>query len=100
MKPHPPISQDRETAGIVSGLEPPDVIQRLLADRRARREQAQLLRAATEQQAEQGDVPEPAKWRATAAGDERRLRGIPAIGRGVAGEITGTRPDKAVGERR
>jgi hypothetical protein len=29
---------------------------------------------------------------ATAGGDERRLRGIPAIGRGVAGAIPGTRP--------
>lgn len=28
----------------------------------------------------------------TAPGDERRLRGIPAIGRGVAGAINGTRP--------
>jgi hypothetical protein len=30
--------------------------------------------------------------RATAAGDTRKLRGIPAIGRGVPGEINGTRP--------
>lgn len=30
---------------------------------------------------------------ATPAGDERRLRGIPAIGRGVGGAIPGTRPD-------
>lgn len=29
---------------------------------------------------------------ATPAGDERRLRGIPAIGRGVAGAIPGSRP--------
>lgn len=29
---------------------------------------------------------------ATAAGDEQRLRGIPAIGRGAAGAIRGTRP--------
>lgn len=28
----------------------------------------------------------------TLAGDERKLRGIPAIGRGVAGAIPGTRP--------
>jgi hypothetical protein len=31
-------------------------------------------------------------YRATAAGDERKLRGIPAIGRSVAGCIPGTRP--------
>jgi hypothetical protein len=30
--------------------------------------------------------------RATLGGDERRLRGIPAIGRGVSGAIAGTRP--------
>lgn len=30
--------------------------------------------------------------RATAGGDERKLRGIPAIGRGVAGAIPGTSP--------
>lgn len=29
---------------------------------------------------------------ATAAGDERKLRGIPAIGRSVAGAIPGTSP--------
>lgn len=29
---------------------------------------------------------------ATAGGDERKLRGIPAIGRGVQGAIQGTRP--------
>lgn len=31
---------------------------------------------------------------ATAAGDERKLRGIPAIGRGVAGAIPGTSPHR------
>jgi hypothetical protein len=30
----------------------------------------------------------------TAGGDERRLRGIPAVGRGCGGEIRGTRPDR------
>jgi len=29
----------------------------------------------------------------TAGGDNHQLRGIPAIGRGVAGHIPGTRPD-------
>lgn len=32
------------------------------------------------------------RYHATAGGDERRLRGIPAIGRGVQGAIPGTRP--------
>lgn len=31
---------------------------------------------------------------ATPAGDEQRLRGIPALGRGVAGAIAGTRPER------
>lgn len=31
--------------------------------------------------------------RASDAADERTLRGIPAIGRGVSGAIPGTRPD-------
>jgi hypothetical protein len=33
-------------------------------------------------------------YRTTAAGDERKLRGIPAIGRGVQGAIPGTSPHK------
>lgn len=32
---------------------------------------------------------------ATAGGDSRKLRGIPAIGRSVAGAIPGTDPEKA-----
>lgn len=32
--------------------------------------------------------------RATAAGDSRKLRGIPAIGRSVAGAITGSTPGR------
>jgi hypothetical protein len=39
---------------------------------------------------ETGEVPEIT--RATAAGDWRRLRGIPAVGRGCGGAIPGTRP--------
>lgn len=35
---------------------------------------------------------------ATAGGDERKLRGIPAIGRGVQGAIQGTRPDNITDE--
>jgi hypothetical protein len=41
------------------------------------------------------EVGEPAPdtpTHATAGGDERKLRGIPAIGRGVAGAIPGTAP--------
>jgi hypothetical protein len=38
------------------------------------------------------DEPASSAAGATAAGDERRLRGIPAVGRGCAGAIRGTRP--------
>lgn len=37
------------------------------------------------------DMPMPS--RATAAGDTMKLRGIPAVGRGVPGAIRGSRPD-------
>lgn len=33
--------------------------------------------------------------RATAAGDSRKLRGIPAIARGVSGAVPGTQPEAA-----
>ena len=33
---------------------------------------------------------------ATSGGDERALRGLPAVGRGVSGAIQGTDPVKAV----
>jgi hypothetical protein len=43
---------------------------------------------------ETGELPSDARAAAgaTAAGDPRRLRGIPAIGRGCSGAIPGTRP--------
>ena len=42
---------------------------------------------------ETNDTPlKPTIPGATPAGDERRLRGIPAIARGVQGAIPGTRP--------
>ena len=45
------------------------------------------------------DPNEPAikekRYRATAAGDERKLRGIPAIARGVPGAIPGSSPHHA-----
>jgi hypothetical protein len=41
---------------------------------------------------EVSDEPPSSGAGATAAGDWRRLRGIPAIGRGVAGAIRGSRP--------
>lgn len=55
----------------------------------------QLLQAQAQQLAEvlrDTDLPDERTYRATAGGDERRLRGIPAIGRGVTGAIPGTRP--------
>lgn len=41
---------------------------------------------------ETSTTPEVGVKGATAGGDERKLRGIPAIGRGVAGAIAGTIP--------
>jgi hypothetical protein len=38
------------------------------------------------------DTPIRSAQGATAGGDERRLRGIPAIGRSVSGAIPGTSP--------
>lgn len=50
---------------------------------------------------EVGELPDAVAAGATKAGDERRLRGVPAIGRGVAGAIPGTRPgDSLVREPR
>ncbi len=47
--------------------------------------------------AELGEHEEPASAAgATAAGDARRLRGVPAVGRGVPGAIPGTNPVGAV----
>ncbi len=41
-------------------------------------------------------APQERKYRATAAGDERRLRGIPALARGVGSAIPGTNPLQAL----
>lgn len=57
---------------------------------RIHREQVDQRRRLDRIQAE--TVVESAPTRGTAAGDERKLRGIPAIGRGVAGCIPGTNP--------
>jgi len=50
----------------------------------------ELIEAAT-------STPVGAGGARSAEGDEARLRGIPAIARGVSGEVPGTRPDRAVG---
>lgn len=41
-------------------------------------------------------APDPKLYRGTAAGDERRLRGLPAIARGTRGAIAGTDPLRAL----
>ena len=41
------------------------------------------------------EVPKTVQ-RATLAGDPRRLRGIPAVGRGTAGAVSGSVPHRAV----
>ena len=38
------------------------------------------------------DLAQEIRYSTTLAGDERKLRGIPAVGRGVAGAIPGTIP--------
>lgn len=54
-------------------------------------QQARAVARALREAVEDGRVYVPGT-----GGDERRLRGIPAVGRGVAGEIPGTRPDRAM----
>jgi hypothetical protein len=56
-----------------------------------RRLNANLARQLTEL-AQEADQPLPS--RASAAGSWEKLRGIPALGRGVGGAIRGTRPDQ------
>lgn len=43
----------------------------------------------------EADIPDTTITGATAGGDEQKLRGIPAIGRGCAGAIRGTSPHHA-----
>jgi hypothetical protein len=61
---------------------------------RARSEQ-EALRAKIDRISRESDsehIDERAPGRGTAGGDTRKLRGIPAIGRGVSGAIPGTSP--------
>jgi hypothetical protein len=48
---------------------------------------------------ETGEVITATVQKATLAGDTRRLRGIPAIGRGVAGVSPGTNPTDVIRRR-
>ena len=45
---------------------------------------------------EASDEPVTSSAGATAAGDERRLRGIPAIGRATSGAVSGSDPVRAL----
>ncbi len=66
---------------------------------RAYRRQQQALDTAkvTRILAEVGEPEEPASVAgATAAGDGRKLRGIPAIGRGTSGAVAGSDPVAAL----
>jgi len=59
--------------------------------------QAEDLARVEEIVREVGEAEEPpAVAGATAAGDERRLRGIPAISRGTSGAIAGSDPLRAL----
>jgi hypothetical protein len=60
-------------------------------------DQARIVREALDEAPP--DAPMHRDGPATAGGDERRLRGIPAIGRGVTGAIPGTDPERAAMRR-
>jgi hypothetical protein len=45
---------------------------------------------------QEGEAAQVMTFTGTAAGDPRRLRGLPAIGPNMAGEIWHTRPDREV----
>lgn len=65
---------------------------------RRRQEEADSRRKIARILLETGEAaPERAAAGATAPGDVLRLRGIPAIGRGVGGAIAGSDPARAVG---
>lgn len=63
-------------------------LRRRAADTELTRQVARIVLEAGE------DMPTPTS--ATAAGDPRRLRGIPAIGYGVGGALAGTQPEQAL----
>jgi hypothetical protein len=64
---------------------------RAQAEREAREQVDLILREVGEL-----DDDAPLELRGTAAGDSRRLRGLPAIGRGVSGTMPGTSPHGAL----
>lgn len=65
------------------------VAQHYITRTQLQRQHAEIMRAHAI------DAPIPTPYTGvTAGGDERRLRGIPAIARGVAGAIPGTHPEK------
>lgn len=65
-----------------------------LEEYRRRRDQARVLDDAV--QAEPEGKPLPLKQAITKPGDPMKLRGIPAIGRGVGGVVPGTSPEGAL----
>lgn len=65
---------------------------------RRRQEEAESRRKIARILLETGEpLPQRAAAGATAPGDVLRLRGIPAVGRGVGGAIPGTDPARVVG---
>ena len=71
---------------IRQGEGPAAAIQRHHADQAARRRNLNRILDTPE------DPTTTRRYRTTAGGDETKLRGIPAIARGVPGHIPGTRP--------
>jgi hypothetical protein len=63
---------------------------------RGRDEAAKLERQLARILLETGEAAPATVFCATLAGDSSRLRGLPAIGRGVGGVIPGTQPERAL----
>jgi hypothetical protein len=62
------------------------------------RHNAQMM-ARIEHETADASVPVKNARGATAGGDERRLRGLPGVARGVAGAMAGTQPHQALRDR-
>ena len=70
----------------------------VLAVRRAQLE-AEQARILAELAAEAAEADDDVPMRATPVGDWRRMRGLPMIGRGVAGAVSGSNPEREVVRR-
>lgn len=81
---------------IRQGEGPAAALERLATESEQHRRHIDHVVAAAEANAPDLDSRRRSRSGATAAGDESRLRGIPALARGVGGAIPGTRPGAAL----